>query len=80
MLLKEVRHTGKSGERLLFKILIEKDTLMISAKCRGEQEPILVDVIRIVEPYIKTAGVQVLKKVCNVVYIKRQQELAKQAS
>lgn len=80
MLLKEVRHIGKSGERLLFKILIEKDTLVISAKCRGEQEPILVDVIGIVEPYVKTAGVQILKKVCNVVYLKRQQEIAKQAS
>lgn len=80
MLLKEVRHETKEGKKLLFKVLIEEDALVISATCRGEDSPVLVDLTRIMEPYMKPAAMRVMKKVCNVVYLRRQQEIAKQAS
>lgn len=47
MVLKEVRDKGKH-QKLLFKIIIEKDSFLISTKCRDYKEPILIDIGSIV--------------------------------
>ena len=51
MLLEEVRDEDKTN-RLLFKVLIEEDSLIISAKARGNKGPTLINIEEIIGPYV----------------------------
>ncbi len=71
MLLKEVR---KDDNKLLFKILVEKESLIISIKGRGCKEPILYDLKDILGPYITNDIRHNLKTIFRIIYEKKLEE------
>lgn len=73
MVLKEVRDEGKH-KKLLFKILIEEDALIISAKSRENEEPVLINIESIVAPYVDKSTVQKLRRNCSAIYSKKIKE------
>ena len=73
MLLKEVRHEGKH-KKLLFKVLVEEDSLVISTKCRDSKEPILIDLETIIGPYIDVNSLEQIRSICNLIYKQKRKE------
>ncbi|WP_123053059.1 hypothetical protein [Clostridium sp. JN-1] len=75
MVLKEVRDKGKH-QKLLFKIIIEKDSFLISTKCRDYKEPILIDIGSIVSPYVDKETMEKMKATCKLIYKQKTKELS----
>lgn len=73
MLLKEVRDKGRH-RRLLFKVLIEEDALIISAKGRENEEPVLINIGTIIGPYADENTIQKLKESCRLIYLQKAKE------
>jgi len=69
MVLEEVRDKGKH-KKLLFKILIEEDSFLISIKCREHKEPVLIDI----SPYVDKTTMVRIKEVCKSIYKKKREE------
>ena len=72
MLLEEVRDEDKTN-RLLFKVLIEEDSLIISAKARGNKGPTLINIEEIIGPYVDSITIKRIRKTCNSIYLKKKQ-------
>lgn len=75
MVLKEVRDKGKH-QKLLFKIIIEKDSFLISTKSRDYKEPILIDIGSIVSPYVDKETMEKMKATCKSIYKQKTKELS----
>lgn len=67
MLLKEVRYEG-INKKLLFKVLIEEDSLIISTKCRESKEPVLVDLETIIKPYVDDKTIKQIRVAFRTIY------------
>jgi len=73
MVLEEVRDKGKH-KKLLFKILIEEDSFLISIKCREHKEPVLIDISSVISPYVDKTTMVRIKEVCKSIYKKKREE------
>ena len=73
MLLEEVRYKDeKKHNKLLFNLLIKEETLIISAKCRGNKYPISINLETIIKPYLEPEEVEEVRKVIKSIYKKKQ--------
>lgn len=74
MLLKEVRDNGKH-KKLLFKVLIEEDNLIISAKGPENEEPVLINIGTIISPYLDKTTMNKIKENCQSIYTRKMKEI-----
>jgi hypothetical protein len=75
MLLKEVRQEDENkNSKLLLKLLVEEETVIISLKCRWSKEPVNIDLESIINPYLKPKEALILKKIINLVYRRKARE------
>ncbi|MGF7185302.1 hypothetical protein GGQ84_001388 [Desulfitispora alkaliphila] len=75
MLLKEVRYEVQKKQRkhnkLLFNLEIEEDAIFISAKCRDIDEPILINLEKLLRPYLEFDDVKDVRRIVKSIYKKR---------
>ena len=74
MLLEEVRYKGKH-DKLLFKILLTPDSLIISTMCRESKEPVRIDLKSIIDPYVDAETMNKVKATCKLIYEQKSREL-----
>jgi hypothetical protein len=78
LLLKEVRYTVDKNQRkhqkLLFKLLVEKDAILISSKCRDVNEPILINLETILMPYLDSEDIKALRRIAKSIYQKKNKQ------
>lgn len=72
--LKDIRSKGEHS-RLLGKVLIEKDDIVISIKGRDEKEPVNEGLCSYLKQYVDEATLMSMKQIINEVYLKKMAEL-----
>ncbi|MVX64257.1 hypothetical protein GKZ28_11200 [Clostridium chromiireducens] len=72
--LRDIRSKGESG-RLLGKVLLEKNDILISIKGRDDKEPVDEGLYSSLEPYMDENQKKIIKQIINDVYIKKMQEI-----
>lgn len=74
MVLNDIRDKGKNN-RLLGKVLIEKEDIIISIKGRDCEEPVTEGICSYLKPYVDEITLKNMKRIINEVYLKKMQEL-----
>lgn len=72
--LRNIRSKGEN-RRLLGKVLLEKNDIVISIKGRDDKEPVHEGLYSSLEPYMDENQKKIMKQIINDVYIKKMQEI-----